>query len=225
MTTEEYLKGLGIRYRNIELYEEALTHSSYKNEHPEIPWQHNERLEFFGDAVLEVIISEYLYEQMSEASREGELTKHRSRIVSEEGLNILAEKLEISKVLRLGKGEEKVGARERPSTLADAVEAFIAALYLDKGMPFTRKFILRKFRSHLIGVLEGESLLDYKSLLQESLQKEGKRRLRYKVDSITGPDHQRIYEVTLYVDNQPVARGTGSSRQSAEKEAARKALE
>ncbi len=225
MSIQSYLKRLKIKWRNIELYEEALTHSSYKNEHPDIAWQHNERLEFFGDAILEFVISEYLYEEMGDTYREGDLTKLRSRIVSEEGLQNLAEKIEIAPMLRLGKGEEKVGARERPSTLADAVEAFIAAIYLDRGMAFTKKFILRNFRSHLTGVLEGESLLDYKSILQEKLQNKGKRRLSYKVDSVTGPDHQRHFKVTLYIDNKPVSQGEGSSRRNAEKEAARKALE
>ncbi|HHX03845.1 MAG TPA: ribonuclease III [Tissierellia bacterium] len=225
MSIEKYLKRLKIRWRNIELYEEALTHSSYKNEHPDIAWEHNERLEFFGDAILEFVISEYLYEEMGENHREGELTKLRSRIVSEEGLQFLAAKLNIAQMLRLGKGEEKVGARERPSTLADAVEAFIAAVYIDRGMAFTKKFILRNFRTHLVGVLEGESLLDYKSILQEKLQRSGKRRLHYKVDSVTGPDHLRHFKVTLYIDNKPAAQGEGASRRSAEKDAARRALE
>ncbi len=225
MSIQDYLKRLKIRWRNIELYEEALTHSSYKNEHPDISWQHNERLEFFGDAILEFVISEYLYEEMGETHREGELTKLRSRIVSEEGLQYFAAKLDIAPMLRLGKGEEKVGARERPSTLADAAEAFIAAIYLDRGMGFTRKFVLRHFRSHLVGVLEGERLLDYKSILQEKLQRGGKRRLSYRVDSVTGPDHQRHFKVTLYIDNKPVAQGEGANRRSAEKDAARRALE
>ena len=209
----------GISFDNKNLIIEALTHPSFKHENPYFEYD-NQRLEFLGDAVLNMIITEILFQRYKEAS-EGILTQKRIYIVKEDTLYKKAKSLNLGDLILLGKGEEKQGGRERISILSDLFEAFIGALYLDKGYEFTKDFVERIFREEIESV---EMEIDWKNLLQAQLMKEGKKP-SYIVTREEGPEHNKTFYVELWIDNNKIAEGEGKTKREAEIKAAKMALE
>ena len=202
----------------------ALTHKSYCNEHKDDSCTDNERLEFLGDAVIDLAIGHRLMDRFPGAD-EGELTKLRALIVNEEGLSRVARSLDLGGLLMLGRGEELTGGRDKSSVLADALEAVIGALYVGNGMPAVLGFVDRFFGEALEGVAKGRQGRDYKSLLQEDAQSRLKAAPKYRVVSETGPDHSKMFEVEVSIGSEVFARSTGRSKKEAEQSAAQKTLE
>ena len=203
------------------LLETAFTHTSYANEHRLLKISHNERLEFLGDAVLQLIISEYLFEKYPKRP-EGDLTKLRSTIVREESLAGFSRDCQFDLFIKLGKGEEKSGGRERETILGDLFEAFLGALLLDKGLEVVKNFIYQV----MIPKVEAgdfEQVTDTK--LQEMLQSNGDVEILYQVVSESGPAHAKNFEVSVSVDGRLVGKGQGRSKKLAEQEAAKNAFE
>lgn len=206
---------IGYKFKHPELLETALTHTSYANE-SRTPVQHNERLEFLGDSVLSVVVADYLFHQSGRP--EGELTRMRASLVSEDALFQFAQEIQLGEYLRLGHGEDLGGGRSRPSVVSDAFEAVIAALYLDGGMEAARNFILPF-------ITEGKyAEADYKTRLQEIVQQNPEEKLSYVVEQETGPDHNKHFVVAVRFNSDCVARGEGRSKKMAEQHAAREAL-
>jgi ribonuclease III len=212
---------LNVRFNNILLLEEALTHSSYINQNKYL--KHYERLEFLGDSVLQLTISEYLYKTYNEKA-EGELTKIRSLIVCENSLHTIAQNLNLGKYLNMSKGEELTGGRERVSILADCVEAIIAAIFLDNGLNAAKKFILDKFKIIINRAMTNEIILDYKTKLQEILQKDGEVSITYNLMKYEGPPHHRKFFTEVVVNNKPISSGSGYSKKESEQAAAKEVL-
>ncbi len=202
----------------------AVTHKSYTNEHKNEGGPDNERIEFLGDAVVDLAISHRLMERFPKAS-EGELSKLRALIVNEEGLATVARTISLGEILLLGRGEELTGGRDKNSVLADAFEAVIGAVYLCSGLPRVMELVDRTFREVLDGVANGRSGYDYKTRLQEQIQDKLRVSPRYQVVSETGPDHEKIFEVEVAVGEQLFARASGRSKKEAEQAAARQTLE
>lgn len=218
---------LKYRFTDDNLLEEALTHKSYVNERRDSGRTHNERLEFLGDAVLSLIISDYLARRYPELS-EGALSKLKAKLVSETPLANAARRLDLGRYLRLGRGEERSKGREKPSLLADALEAVIAAVYLDGGFEASRDFTVDVLieELHRLDVLQAQpGGDDYKTRFQEWCQKRYELLPQYLVVRETGPDHQKIFEVEVHVNHQVVGVGRGNSKKEAEQEAAQRALE
>lgn len=201
----------------------AITHKSYCNEHKDEPCVDNERLEFLGDAVVNLAIAHRLMERFPRAA-EGELTKLRALIVNEEGLARVARRLGLGELLLLGRGEELTGGRDKPSVLADALEAVAGAIFLGQGMPATMAFVDRFFGEALAGAAEGRQGQDYKSILHEDAQGRLGAAPRYRVVSETGPDHEKVFEVEVSIGAGTYARSTGRSKKEAEQAAARETL-
>jgi ribonuclease III len=208
---------------NPTLLEEALTHRSYLNENKRSQ-AHNERLEFLGDAVLELAVSEYLFEQFPDKN-EGDLTAYRAALVRTTSLSTIADKLELGKLLRLSKGEEISGGRTNPSLMANTFEAVLGALYLDQGYKAVVAFLSVHLFPNLTEIIEKGLYKDYKSSLQEYVQAKGSASPEYQVVSEAGPDHAKSFTIEVLIDQKPVARGSGKSKQHAQQSAARKALE
>jgi len=198
----------------------ALTHKSYTNEHREDSATDNERLEFLGDAVIDLAISHRLMERFPTAS-EGELSKLRALIVNEEGLAKVARALGLGDLLLLGRGEELTGGRTKNSVLADALEAVIGAVYLSNGWDKVMELVDRHFAEALAGVAEGRSGQDYKTRLQEDVQNRLRVSPKYRVTSESGPDHEKVFEVEVSINPELTARATGRSKKEAEQAAAR----
>ncbi len=217
-------KSLGIRFWKRELLKRALTHKSYANEKKWDATHHNERLEFLGDAVLELVVSHTLMERYPEAP-EGELSKVRASMVNEKTLSSLARDLKLGERLYLGKGEEMGQGREKNSLLADAYEALLGALYLDRG--FSKVFkIVSKHAHHLLEKLNDEGFYkDYKTKVQELAQTLFKVVPRYRLVDESGPDHEKIFTVNLIIQNEIYGVGNGKSKKDAEQNAAKQALE
>ncbi|MGI6364587.1 MAG: ribonuclease III [Bacillota bacterium] len=199
------------------LLREATTHSSTGEE------IHNQRLEFLGDAVLSLIISDWLYSH-PEGFSEGRMSQIRAAVVREESLATIARRLELGSILHLGKGEEKSGGRNRTSLLADALEAVIAAHYLSAGLDQTRAVVLELFEDELAKACSDDFIIDYKSELQETLQASGLDSIEYTVTKDAGPDHNKTFWVELSVGGKVLASGSGKTKKQAEQDAARKAL-
>jgi ribonuclease-3 len=214
---------LGYTWKDRALLETALTHKSFTNENPSLGREHNERLEFLGDAVLDLAIGHLLMERFP-VRTEGELSKSRAGIVSEQGLHEVAEGLGLGEWLYLGRGEERTGGRRKASLLADACEAVLAAVYLDGGYDVAREVIVRLFAGRLLSV-EQVGLEDWKTQLQEVAQARNRNVPRYVVVSEQGPDHEKIFEVAVYLDGQELARSVGKSKKEAEQRAAKRAFE
>lgn len=215
---------LGYRFRRAELLAEALRHSSYANEHRGTENVSNERLEFLGDSVLGFVTAEYLFRKHP-TSPEGELTRIRAALVCEQSLHEVAQKLELGRYLKLGNGEESGGGRTRPSILADATEAVIAAVYLDGGLEAASALIHRVLLDCEREEVVEEKRRDYKTALQEFVQRTPGRTAAYKLAGETGPDHCRVFVMEVSVDGRTVGRGEGHSKKEAEQMAARAALE
>ena len=216
----ELENAIGYRFRSRNLLVLALTHSSYSNEHGRGRAGNNERLEFLGDAVLECVSSEYLYGNYPDLP-EGEMSKLRASMVCEPTLARCSDEFDLRDFIRLGKGEEQNGGRNRPSILSDALEALIGAVYLDGGFSCARTFILEHVMD---GIAEKRSFTDSKTALQEIAQSRGLP-VEYLLLSAEGPDHDRTYEYAVLIGGTEEGRGTGHSKKAAEQEAARKAIE
>ena len=204
-------------FKNKSLLELALTHSSYANE-SRVHIEYNERLEFLGDAVLQLVTSEKLYKENPNMP-EGKMSKQRAALVCEDALANYSKQIDMGRFLLLGKGEENTGGRERPSILADAFEAVIGAIFLDGGIENAKKFILRFLDD------KGLHLQDYKTLLQEIIQKNPGERLSYVVVAEDGPDHNKSFTVEVKLNSNSIGTGFGKSKKAAEQQAAKEALE
>jgi ribonuclease-3 len=216
-------QSLGVEFNDISFLHQALTHTSFANESKHAGAVHNERLEFLGDAVLDLVISDRLFKRFPDLP-EGELTKARAHIVCEATLARCAAEVGIGQYLLLGKGEDLSGGRERISILADAFEAVIGAIYLDTGFASVSQFILHKLHKDLHSVESGHYVKDYKTLLQEIVQKNSDSRIAYEIISEHGPDHDKIFEVAVIVNTDRMGTGLGRSKKEAEQKAAKQAL-
>jgi ribonuclease-3 len=217
-------KSIEYTFKNKSILKTALTHSSYANEHKNNGVVCNERLEFLGDSVLGFICAELLYNKFK-SKPEGELSKMRSSLVCESALCEYAKDLKLGNYLLLGHGEILAAGQDRPSTLSDAFEALIAAIYLDGGIEPAKKFVL----PYLNKAIDADSIThlfsrDYKTALQEIAQKNPGELISYVIADETGPDHNKLFTVNVYLNSNLLASGTGKSKKEAEQEAARKAL-
>jgi len=214
-------KKLKISFQNQKLLNRALTHRSYLNEHPKEKAVSNERLEFLGDAVLEFLTSQFLYQKFP-SFPEGKLTNLRSKLVCDRSLAHIAQKLNLGKHLHLSHGEEESGGRNNPSLLSDALEALIGALYLDQNLKIVTNFL----QVHLFPTLEQVSQYpDFKSNFQEIAQTKFKITPDYKTIKAVGPDHEKIFTIAVFLQNKLWGRGVGKSKQEAEQKAAQQALQ
>ena len=215
---------LGVSFNDLSLLEQALVHSSYINERPGFAPTSNERLEFLGDAILGFIVAEELYQRFPQFS-EGEMTKLRSSLVCRDALSRIARAISLGNYLYLGRGEEVSGGRHKPANLVGALEAVIAAIFLDQGSTTTRDFVLRSLDKELDRVLSQGVEADYKSQLQELIQSRQQQTPTYNVIEAGGPDHDRTFTVEVRLGDTVLGRGAGKSKKVAEAEAARSALD
>ena len=215
---------LGVSFNDPSLLEQALVHSSYINENPGFALTSNERLEFLGDAVLGFVVTEKLYQDFPHMT-EGEMTRLRATLVRRDTLSRIARAIRLGGYLYLGKGEEASGGRRKPANLASALEAVIAAIYLDHGSATTKDLILRLFDIELQKVVSHGAEADYKSQLQELIQARQKQAPAYYVVEAMGPDHDKRFTVEVRIGDTVLGRGSGKSKKLAETEAARSALE
>lgn len=212
------------KFNDIEILEKSLTHSSYSNEDRLYNKVNNERLEFLGDAVLSISVSRYIFDKFPDYP-EGDLTKLRSQVVCEDTLSLVAGELNVGRYLLLGKGEESSGGRERKSILADAVEAIIAAIYIDGGYRKAESFVLENLKKYIHHAVKGKIITDFKSYLQEYYQSKNQNcKIRYIVTKEEGPDHEKTFYVNVLVNKTTAGRGWGKSKKLAEQEAAKNAL-
>ncbi len=214
-------KNLEYTFKNLSLLENALTHSSYANE-ARNGNKSNERLEFLGDSVLSIIVSDYIFKEFQNIP-EGDLTKIRASLVCEKTLCRFSRELNLGEYLKLGKGEDKGGGRERDSILADAFEAVLAAIYLDGGIDSAKTFVLRFITSELVETKD-EVFKDYKTALQEIIQRNPEESVNYILTGESGPDHDKIFEVEVHLNSNIIGKGTGKSKKRAEQMAAMEAL-
>ena len=221
MKEQQLCSTIGYRFKNIEYLTTALTHSSYANEQ-RTPIPNNERLEFLGDSVLSVVVSDYIFRHKKVA--EGELTRIRASLVCEGALAEFARRISLGDYLLLGRGECNTGGRNRPSILADAFEAVIAAIYLDGGIEAARDFVL-PFIVDTVESATSSDLHDYKTQLQEIIQQNPEERVCYVLVNESGPDHNKRFEVEVRLNSNTIGRGEGRSKKLAEQLAARQALE
>ncbi len=219
---ETFGKHLGIDIKNSVFFQEAITHRSYLNEHRGYKLNHNERLEFLGDAVLELVVTEYLYHHYD--NPEGELTAWRAALVNGEMLAGIAKDLGIEEFLLMSRGEAKDTGRARQYLLANAMESVIGALYLDQGYEAAKDFILKNVVTHLPEVLKEGSYADPKSRFQEIAQEKVNITPSYRVLRESGPDHDRHFVAGVYLDEELIAEGEGKSKQEAQRDAAKKGL-
>jgi ribonuclease-3 len=213
---------LGIRFDNLDLLRQAFTHRSYLNEHPGASLEHNERLEFLGDAVLELVVTDYLYR--SYGNPEGELTSWRAALVNTQTMASIAEELDFNGYLLLSKGEAKDTGRARQAILANTLEAVIGALYLDQGYDAAHAFVAKHILVRLPGIIESKLYKDAKSHFQELSQEREGVTPSYETLEELGPDHNKQFRVGAYLGKKLIAEGNGNSKQEAEQDAARNAL-
>jgi ribonuclease-3 len=214
---------IGYTFKNLKLVKEALTHSSYANERKGQNINNNERLEFLGDSVLSIIISQYLFEKYKDLP-EGELTKIRSKIVCEATLGECSTKIKLGNYMMFGRGEEMTGGRERTSILADAWEALIAAIYLDGGLEEAKKFIMKNMMKVINDAVDGKVFLDYKTRLQEIIQVNKENRIKYELYKEEGPDHCKVFYSNVKLNDVVIGTGNGRSKKESEQQAAKVAL-
>lgn len=219
--TEVIKKRTGIQFKNARLLETAFQHTSFVNERAAKKLEHNERLEFLGDAVLEVIVSDFLFHEYPDKP-EGQLTRMRAQLVREESLAFLARKYQFNRQIRLGKGELASGGNERDSILADCFEAFLGAVYLDQGMDVARAWLDESLLNPHRTILTKINL-DYKTLFQERAQQKGAVQIRYELIEQSGPAHNQVFTMGLYLNDQLVSKGSGKSKKQAEMQAAEQA--
>lgn len=221
MDIEEFEKNINYTFKDIELLKTALTHTSYAHEQK---IESNEKLEFLGDAILEFVTSDYLYKNYKKL-KEGEMTKVRATVVCEKSLYKVACKHNFSDFLILGKSEVISGGNKRPAILADSVEAVIAAIYIDGGLEPAKKFIIDNLKEEIENATKNVGKKDYKTVLQEELQKNGDVHIEYKILKETGPDHDKTFETQVSLNGKVLAQGKGKSKKEAEMQAAKIALE
>ena len=219
---EKLEEKLGYTFHDRRLLENALTHSSYANENKSKGETSNERLEFLGDSVLGMVVADHLYRTHPNMP-EGELTRTRAALVCEDSLVEVAAQLELGQYLKLGRGEDAGGGRKRPSIQADAVEAVIAAVYLDGGIGSARKLITNFILTNNEREQEG-AVRDFKTALQELVQRESGRVLSYRLMGESGPDHAKVFSVEVDLDGKPIGAGEGRSKKEAEQNAAKAAM-
>ncbi len=216
---------IGLKFKDKKLLKQAMIHRSYINEHSDLGLEHNERLEFLGDAVLELIVTEHLFLTFTDKP-EGELTSWRASLVNSKMLYKVAQKLNLDEHLLLSKGESQdKNSKARQYILANSVEALIGAIYLDQGMDLVKNFIFKNIIDDLDEIIENKSYLDPKSKFQEAAQDLKGITPNYKVLKEEGPDHDKVFSVGVFLDAELVATGVGSSKQEAQTDAAQKALE
>lgn len=221
---EELQKNIGYYFNDIELLETALTHSSYANENKLHISKCNERLEFLGDTIVNLVTSEYLYNKYP-FYPEGELTKIRAKVVCEPSLAFIARKLNLGEYLYLGKGEEATGGRNRESILADSSEAISGAIFLDSSYETVREYLLNNFETDIVtAVAKGNLFVDYKTDLQERLQKVSRAKVEYVVVKEEGPDHNKIFYMDVMINKETIGSGFGRNKKEAEQMAAKEAL-
>ena len=224
MNNEKFEKIIGYEFKDKQILNIALTHSSFCRETNK-SYSNNERLEFLGDALLDAIVSTVLYEEI-ECFDEGRMTKIRSQIVCEKSLADIGKRLQIGEHLNMGKGEIMLGGRNKESIRADAVEAVIGAVYIDGGYQTVEELVKREFSDTIQLALEDKLYADYKTQVQEYLQKiDSKKTIEYVVDKAEGPDHNKTFYVHLAFDGVNIGEGVGKSKKEAERRAAKKALE
>ena len=211
---------IGYEFKDKSYIQTALTHSSFANEHKE--FNYNERLEFLGDSVLGLVVSDYLFRARNDLP-EGKLTRLRANVVCEESLSAVARKINLGDHLFLGKGEKASGGSNRDSILADATEAVIAAIYLDGGFDQAKDFILSNLRDTIAKNIDGNIFRDYKTILQEIIQGNNGK-ISYKLVGESGPDHNKEFEMQVKCGQETIGLGKGKNKKEAEKEAARDAL-
>lgn len=221
MNINEIQKIIGYNYKNIDLLKTALTHSSYANEKK---LSNNERLEFLGDSVLSIIVSDYLYGKFQDIN-EGKLTQIRSNLVCEKSLGEIAKKISLGELIFLGHGEEISGGRQRPSVVSDAFEAVLASIYLDGGMENAQKWLLNLIEDDIEEAVSQKTNKDFKTRLQETVQTKGNfHTVTYKTVEESGEDHSKHFKVAVLIDNKIVEYGEGNSKKAAEQNAAQAAL-
>lgn len=221
MELQQLEQNIGYIFKNKEILEKALTHTSYAYEHNK---ESNEKLEFLGDSILEFISSKYLYKKYINL-KEGEMTKVRATVVCEESLYKIAKMHNFGDFLYLGKSEKKTGGNNRPAILADSVEAIIAGIYLDGGLEEAEKFIVKNLENEIKLATKNVGNKDYKTVLQEKLQEHGEVKIEYDIISETGPDHNKHFEAQVKCNNKILAKGEGKSKKDAQMHAAKNALE
>lgn len=218
-------KILGLKFKNQDILKQAMVHRSYLNEHPDFVCGHNERLEFLGDAVLEIVVTEHLYLNYPETP-EGDLTNWRAALVNAKMLYIIATELGLEAYLYLSRGEAKdKNKKSRHYILANAVEALIGAIYLDQGLEKAKNFILKQIVVKLPEILKTQAYLDPKSRFQEQAQDKRGITPRYDIVTEDGPDHAKMFTVGLYLGEELITTGRGSSKQEAQVDAAGKGLQ
>lgn len=220
---EELQQIISYRFSDLSLLNTALTHSSYTANRQEV-MEHNERLEFLGDSVLSMVISKYIFKGCNEMA-EGQLTRIRANVVCEQSLYAAATDINLGKYLRISKGEELTGGRTRPSILADAFEALIAAIYLDGGLSKVKIFVLHILNNTIKEAIQNKMISDYKSFIQEHIQKSSQGKITYKLLSEEGPDHSKIFEMAIMLDDKRLGIGKGNSKKEAQQAAAKDAVE
>ncbi len=220
---ENVEKRIRYKFQNQEYLRRALTHSSYANEHKKTDMKNNERLEFLGDSVLGLIISEYLYNNFN-THEEGQLTKMRAKIVCEASLGEASRKLRLGEVMLFGRGEEMTGGRDRTSILSDAFEAVVAALFLDGGIEVARTFVLRELHDTIENAAQGKLFTDYKTKLQEEIQIKKGNRIKYEIVKEEGPDHAKLFHTNVLLNDAVIGSGSGRSKKESEQEAAKAGL-
>ena len=218
---DEFQRKLKINFKNLTLLDLALTHSSYANQKKGVKF--NERLEFLGDSVLQLCITEYLFINLNNKS-EGELTKIRALIVCENSLYEIAKKWDVGNYINMSKGEELTGGRYRVSILADCVEAILCSIYLDGGYYIAKDFIIKNFMETINKAIKNEIILDYKTKLQEELQQNGDASIMYRLVKFEGPPHKREFYTEVIIDSITKGEGVGYSKKESEQNAAKEAL-
>ena len=213
-------KQIGYEFKNTSLLREALTHSSYANENNS---KDNERLEFLGDSVLDMIVGEWLYKKYPDL-KEGILSKMRASLVCEQGLEVVAREIRLGELITLGRGEAQMGGNRRPSIVSDAFEALIAAIYLDSDFETVKKWVLALMKDKLESVGDDKYFGDYKTNLQEIVQGQGKGRIHYKVMEEHGEDHMKEFVIAVFINGKEMGRGSGLSKKEAEQKAAYAAI-
>lgn len=210
-------KVIDYHFKDANILKNALTHSSFVNDKSKL--KNNERLEFLGDAVLELVVSHYLYENFNNRA-EGEMTKLRAKIVCTDSLAMAASDFQLGNYIYMGKGEDNTGGRTRKSILANTFEAIIGAIYIDGGLEEARSFILSKLKNNIDDSIKGKLVFDYKTKLQEHIQQNTDNDIDYVVISEEGPEHDKIFNIELLLNGKVIGSGAGSSKKEAEQHAA-----
>ncbi|OJV64719.1 MAG: ribonuclease III [Clostridiales bacterium 38-18] len=214
---------IGYNFKESHYLTRALTHSSYSNENKKEKLKNNERLEFLGDSVLGLIISEFIFSHYLQLE-EGQLTKVRAKIVCEASLGEAARQIKLGEYMLFGRGEEMTGGRERASILSDAFEALIAAIFLDGGMECARTFVLKQLKPTIDDAVQGKLFVDYKTRLQEVIQVQKGNRIKYDIVREEGPDHAKIFFTEVKLNDSVIGIGSGRSKKESEQEAAKQGL-